>query len=163
MNVKKSPRSTGFTIVELLIVIVVIGILAAITIVAFNGIQNRANDTAIQNDLRNFHAVVAQHKAINGNYPTTLTASMGIKFTRNAHERDAQTRSVRYCINAATDEYIVYAKSKSGNHFKYRSSGGLTATAPNTGGYDICDQVGLTMVNPQFNGHEYGVWSGWVN
>lgn len=33
----------GFTIVELLIVIVVIGILAAITIVAFNGVQERAN------------------------------------------------------------------------------------------------------------------------
>ncbi len=35
-------KQTGFTIVELLIVIVVIGILAAITIVAFNGIQERA-------------------------------------------------------------------------------------------------------------------------
>ena len=33
---------SGFTIVELLIVIVVIAILAAITIVAYNGIQNRA-------------------------------------------------------------------------------------------------------------------------
>ena len=35
-------KQTGFTIVELLIVIVVIGILAAITIVAFNGVQERA-------------------------------------------------------------------------------------------------------------------------
>lgn len=35
-------KQTGFTIVELLIVIVVIGILAAITIVAYNGIQDRA-------------------------------------------------------------------------------------------------------------------------
>ena len=35
-------NGTGFTIVELLVVIVVIGILAAITIVAFNGISNRA-------------------------------------------------------------------------------------------------------------------------
>jgi prepilin-type N-terminal cleavage/methylation domain-containing protein len=35
-------KQTGFTIVELLIVIVVIGILAAITIVAYNGIQERA-------------------------------------------------------------------------------------------------------------------------
>lgn len=38
-------RKNGFTIVELLIVIVVIGILAAISIVAYNGIQDRANDT----------------------------------------------------------------------------------------------------------------------
>ena len=42
----KSPRS-GFTIVELLIVIVVIAILAAITIVAFNGIQERARASAV--------------------------------------------------------------------------------------------------------------------
>ena len=39
---KRRGRETGFTIVELLIVIVVIGILAAITIVAYNGIQERA-------------------------------------------------------------------------------------------------------------------------
>ena len=38
----RSHKSTGFTIVELLIVIVVIGVLAAITIVAYNGIQVRA-------------------------------------------------------------------------------------------------------------------------
>jgi prepilin-type N-terminal cleavage/methylation domain-containing protein len=41
----------GFTIVELLIVIVVIGILAAITIVAYNGVQQRAKVTSANNDL----------------------------------------------------------------------------------------------------------------
>lgn len=40
---------SGFTIVELLIVIVVIGILAAITIVAYNGIQTRAKNTKTVN------------------------------------------------------------------------------------------------------------------
>ena len=44
-------KQKGFTIVELLIVIVVIAILAAITIVAFNGIQQRAKNSAIQADL----------------------------------------------------------------------------------------------------------------
>lgn len=49
---KKSLRSydIGFTIVELLIVIVVIAILVAITIIAYNGIQNRARYSVVEND-----------------------------------------------------------------------------------------------------------------
>lgn len=41
-----TPKSRGFTLVELLIVIVVIAILAAIAVVAYNGIQERARNTA---------------------------------------------------------------------------------------------------------------------
>lgn len=43
---------SGFTIVELLIVIVVIGILAAITLVAYNGVQDRAATASLQSDLK---------------------------------------------------------------------------------------------------------------
>ncbi len=42
----RGRKQSGFTIVELLIVVVVIAILAAITIVAYNGIQNRAKNSA---------------------------------------------------------------------------------------------------------------------
>ena len=48
MWVKNKHQISGFTIVELLIVVVVIAILAAITIVSYNGITSRANTSAAQ-------------------------------------------------------------------------------------------------------------------
>jgi prepilin-type N-terminal cleavage/methylation domain-containing protein len=47
MHMLTRTKQAGFTIVELLIVIVIIGILAAITVVAYNGIQERAESTKI--------------------------------------------------------------------------------------------------------------------
>lgn len=65
-------RQEGFTIVELLIVIVVIGILATLVIVTFTGIQQKARDSkrktdvnAIQSSLENFYG--------SNNYYPTLT------------------------------------------------------------------------------------------
>jgi len=51
MSIQTNLRRKGFTIVELLIVIVVIGILAAITIVAYNGVQSKAQSSKITSDL----------------------------------------------------------------------------------------------------------------
>jgi len=49
---RQKQTYSGFTIVELLIVIVVIGILAAITIVAFNGVQERSRAAVANTELR---------------------------------------------------------------------------------------------------------------
>lgn len=68
----------GFTIVELLIVIVVIGILAAITIVAYSGITARANTTKAQTNATSAQSVAEAFNADNGRYPG-LTAD----FTSN--------------------------------------------------------------------------------
>lgn len=61
--------SIGFTIVELLIVIVVIGILAAIVIVAFNGVQARANDTHRVSDVDKVKKFMELYYVKNGYYP----------------------------------------------------------------------------------------------
>lgn len=61
--------SYGFTIVELLIVIVVIGILAAIVTVAFNGVQQRARTTQTVSTVSAYERALKSYLAVNGKYP----------------------------------------------------------------------------------------------
>ena len=65
----------GFTIVELLIVIVVIAILAAITIVAYNGIRSSANASAAQSSVQQAFKKVEAQKLLDGSYPASLSAA----------------------------------------------------------------------------------------
>ncbi len=67
---KKHDR--GFTIVELLIVIVVIGILAAITIVAFNGTQARGRDAGRIAKIKSIAKAIELYNTDNGRYPPIL-------------------------------------------------------------------------------------------
>ncbi len=83
-------QQVGFTIVELLIVIVVIGILAAITIVAYNGIQNRANDAAVQSNLDAIGKQIRLYYAREGVFPKGFsdlndTTKIQIKATKAAY------------------------------------------------------------------------------
>lgn len=77
MSVKQNrSKQRGFTIVELLIVIVVIGILAAITIVAYNGIQTRASNTQTVDAVGSFVEAYHLYAIDNGDYPQ-LTGCLG--------------------------------------------------------------------------------------
>lgn len=63
-------RQSGFTIVELLIVIVVIGILATLVIVTFTGIQQKARDSQRQTDIQALDSHLESYYAQNGSYPS---------------------------------------------------------------------------------------------
>jgi prepilin-type N-terminal cleavage/methylation domain-containing protein len=65
-------KQSGFTIVELLIVIVVIGILAGLVITTFNGIQQKARDTERETDIKALHAQVEAYWAQKGYYPSLV-------------------------------------------------------------------------------------------
>jgi prepilin-type N-terminal cleavage/methylation domain-containing protein len=71
-NIKPRNNERGFTIVELLIVIVVIAILATITIVAYSGITSRANNTKAQAQAASVQKVAEAFNADNGRYPASL-------------------------------------------------------------------------------------------
>lgn len=67
---------SGFTIVELLVVIVVIGILGAITIVTWSGVQQAARDSAREQDTRQWAATFNTYKARFIVYPLMPTDSL---------------------------------------------------------------------------------------
>lgn len=72
----RGPARRGFTIVELLIVVVVIAILAAITIVAYNGITANAKESALKADLNTTAKKVGISQAETGSYPSSKPAGL---------------------------------------------------------------------------------------
>ncbi len=77
-NIKTNLQSDrGFTIVELLIVVVVIAILAAITIVSYNGITNRANQSASKSTASTVQKKAELFFSENGRYPISTAELTG--------------------------------------------------------------------------------------
>ena len=68
-------KNHGFTIVELLIAIVIIGVLASLVVVAFNGAQQRARDNIRIHDLKQLQKLVNLYYADNGVYPLPARGS----------------------------------------------------------------------------------------
>ena len=124
---RPGQRTTGFTIVELLIVIVVIAILAAITIVAYNGIQNKAKDTAVQSDLNGIAKKIQEYAIVNGAFPMGATQldTLNIRVSQNAYgnhyDNGSGTYNMVYCWPSASNpnNFAIAAATASGKLFVY--------------------------------------------
>lgn len=123
---KSWAKQTGFTIVELLIVIVVIGILAAITIVAYNGIQNRAYDGAVQQDLSSIGKKLELYKIDNNDLYPSSTGNLGtlaLKISGGSYALGTY-RNLVYCYDSTNNRYTLSATSKSDTHYYIASVNG---------------------------------------
>jgi len=165
--VGKRIGTEGFTIVELLIVIVVIAILAAITVAAYNGIQTRASDSVVQSDLRTSAQQIASFYIDNGNYPTGTNIVNGnprLSFAKSSYL--VTNNAVLYCVSTDGSKMALIGKSKSGTVY-YVTESALNArpygfSFPNGVAVD-CPNAGVTAYSGSWIHAQGSGWVSWVN
>jgi len=107
-------KQRGFTIIELLIVVVVIGILAAIVIVAYNGVTNRARSSKSAATGSSLVKKLEDYNAEIGNYPATYSLLTGA----------ASTTSYYIPTGSFTLKTTAIASTDSETTFNYGSCAG---------------------------------------
>jgi prepilin-type N-terminal cleavage/methylation domain-containing protein len=73
---QRARDEAGFTLIELMIVIVILGVLAGIVIFAVGGITNTGNLAACKSDVKTVDVAVEAFRAKNGSYPADLDPTL---------------------------------------------------------------------------------------
>lgn len=170
----KRAYYSAFTIVELLIVVVVIAILAAISIVAYTGITARANDAAVQSDLKQLGTKIENYKTLNGAYPHDAVEVRLIepKVTKSAYGvlfvATSTPYGLTYCSPTDADAFALVARSSSGQAYSFSSMRARVDAVTVTGNASgsVCSQGGVpipvaTPENRTFFSSG-GSWMSWV-
>ena len=155
---RRREDEQGFTLIELMVVVLIIAILIAIAIPTFLGAQDRARDRAAQSDLRNaFTAAKSIATDYEGTFKTTSGAcsDTGALF---AAALESENSSLTYAAGATSSEtaigvlladscktLLLQRKSTSGKNYCFKAlQNGQTFRDVNTNGADFdvaaCDQ-----------------------
>lgn len=80
--VAPAARAAGFTLVELLVVMTIIGLLLSIAAPRYIGSVGRAKEAALQTNLRQIREAIDKHRADTGRYPASLQQLVEARYLR---------------------------------------------------------------------------------
>lgn len=123
LKLNKMKNQKGFTLIELMIVIAIIGILAAIAIPQFSAYRKRSYDSAAQSDLKNATTAQEAYYVDNSNYCATVATLTGSVY--GLYLSDGVAFSI---TSASTHAYVMSSYHPSGdNSFIINGPGGTVS------------------------------------
>ncbi len=112
-------KKTGFTLVELLVVVTIIGILSGIAVVGMTSVRQKAQDTSHLAGIRDLQLSLEAYKSVNGRYPDAGTqggsdyiVALAPSFIGKLPVDNPQnsTTGYHYAVSADKKTYCVYVK-----------------------------------------------------
>ncbi len=119
MRQLRATKTSGFTTIEVLIVIIVISLLATLTLNLIGGAQSRGRDEQRSADLDTLHSRLEEYFSDNGGYPNTLNASLFPGIDAEALKDPGEVDVV--IVSPSSDQYtaLSVANPDASANYKY--------------------------------------------
>ena len=160
--------------------IVVIAILAAISIVAYTGIQNRAKEAAVRSDLSNFSRQAEMYRAEHDRYPNVMVADLAklnFKVSQSAYPSNLKW-NFDYCTQTTGQnlQYVLFVYTEPAKGIYVSSSNSspreMSLSEPRSSGNPLpcysghqdsaADEAGLSDISSGRSGLRDGTWDSWL-
>ena len=104
---KYTKRRFGFTIIELLVVIVIIGVLATIALPKFTGVKDDANIAVSKSNLKSLQTAIERYELENNAYPDQLATLINDGFIKKGSCLiPGATKAYQYGGNSS--DFLIY-------------------------------------------------------
>lgn len=125
--IKQKNNSTGFTIIELIVILLIIGILTSILALTYSGIRQRQNNNDRIADIKLISAHLETYYAENGKYPTF--ADLNSPTWRATNLKGLDEGSIKDPGNKSPDP--TFASTPAKNQYAYQPAAGNNAACDN--------------------------------